>query len=551
MLCQSCEEEIPDDSNFCPECGTRQDLSAVGSFDSEPTNFGGQPQNPEPQAAPMPQSQPQPQNQVPAQQSPQIQGGLPGQGGQPHEFLQHIASSMGGPGQPVTHQQGIETMEQATQNQPIQGGVVPMGQQPVSGGVVSIGEDPGFTDSGVGRQPATKTDAVVDAIQNAEKVKKADARSAWLSMNQAAANEFLDKIDPGMPAHLREEKTSQSATRFLDEPDQVESVAPTSAPSLTLLRRMAEVAVRRVARKRGVAVDAPQVALKDGIVRINVTYIDDGRVLDNPSDLSNAFIHAIDTEMRLKGYDLVSQFSLFRSREGEVDHVWGELEDEPEEDAGDLFACEACGHYPVREDAPSCPSCGAEFFDEDEEEPEPMPAARGPGGPRGGPSGGPGGPRHGGPPGASRGPGGPGSPGGPGGPKRGPSGPGGPGGPSRGPGGPKRGSGGPGGPGGAKRGPGGPGGSSGPGGPSRGPGGPKRGPGGPGGPSRGPGGPGGPKRGPGGPSRGGPGGPSRGPGGPGGGEPKGPGGPRRGPGGGPSKGGPPGPRGPKRKGPPS
>ena len=42
-----------------------------------------------------------------------------------------------------------------------------------------------------------------------------------------------------------------------------------------------EVATRRVARKRGVAVESPQVALTDDdTIQVNVTYIDDGRVLD-------------------------------------------------------------------------------------------------------------------------------------------------------------------------------------------------------------------------------------------------------------------------------
>ncbi|PXY73208.1 MAG: hypothetical protein CXX81_25670 [Methanobacteriota archaeon] len=30
MDCQSCADEIPDDSIFCPECGARQDLSNSG-----------------------------------------------------------------------------------------------------------------------------------------------------------------------------------------------------------------------------------------------------------------------------------------------------------------------------------------------------------------------------------------------------------------------------------------------------------------------------------------------------------------------------------------
>ena len=254
---------------------------------------------------------------------------------------------------------------------------------------------------------------------------------------------------------------------------------------------MAEVATRRVARKRGVAVESPQVAMtEDDTIQVNVTYIDDGRVLDTPPDLSNAFEHAIATELALKGFDIGIEITLFRSMDGKIELVWGEAtgaeEEFDDDDDEDLFACDDCGHYPIRESDSSCPGCGAQFVDDDDWDETPATPSRGPSGgpPSRGPSGG-------GPP--SRGPSG-----GPGGPPKGPS---------RGPGGPPRG-------------------------PSRGPsGGPSAGP-----PSRGPsGGP--PSKGPG----GGP--PSRGPsGGP----------PSKGPGGGPPSRGPPrGPGGPpKRKGPP-
>ena len=235
---------------------------------------------------------------------------------------------------------------------------------------------------------------------------------------------------------------------------------------------MAEVATRRVARKRGVAVESPQVAMtEDDTVLVNVTYIDDGRVLDTPPDLSNAFEHAIATELALKGFDIGIEIALFRSLDGSIELVWGEAagSEEIDEDDEDLFACDDCGYYPIRDSDTSCPGCGAQFIDDDDDDDDwddtPTPPSRGPSTP------------------PSRGPGGP--------PSRGPSG--GPGGPPRGP---SRGSGGP--PRGPSRGPGGSPSSRGPSGgpPSRGPGGgpPSRGPsGGP--PSRGPGG-GPPSRGP-------------------------------------------------------
>jgi len=576
MQCQLCVEEIPDDSNFCPECGSRQDLSAVGVIDA-PTGA-----NPASDLAPAQSGFQQPEQSFPPTPSPpSTQTTDVGEA-----FLQNIASDMvPQAGNHAPHTTGVvqttaQTTPPATTPPPFQpnpGAGLAQSSPNQLGDSAAIGGQgdlpgPGGRQDQSSRQSSTKTDAVVDAMQHAERAKKANARSAWLSMNEEAANQFLGQIDPSLPSHLQDGMASTSPTRALDvETESVDEPA-SAAPSLTLLRRMAEIAVRRVARKRGVAVEAPQVGLNDGIIKINVTFNDDGRVLDSPSELANAFTHAIDTEMRLKGYDLVTQFALFRSQEGVVELVWGDVDDEPESDE-ELFACEACGHYPIHDDDLSCPSCGAEFSDEDEDEFEPE-VSRGPGGPgRGGP------PRRGGSGGPSRG--GPGGPkaGGPGGPNR--AGPGSPVGPNRG--GPSRGSpsgGGPSGGGPSGGGPSGPGrgGSSGGGppagqsrsGPSRGgPGGPGRGGssgggppagqsrsgpsgGGPAGPSGGgPGGPGGPSRGGpsrGGPSGGGPGVPSRG--GPSGGGPSGPGR------GAPKRGGPDGPGGrsrggpPKKKGPP-
>ena len=456
MQCGTCGEEIPSDSLFCPECGARQNAS------------GGDMQTP-PAPVPEPVSE-TPMDPSAFQQTVNAQG-MMGQGQiQPNQidpqmgaqnFLSSLAADMTGQPSPSP--------------------------QP----------DPS----------RSAQDLVVDAMAEADREKKANARSAWLSMNQQSASDFLNAVGAvqGAP-NIDRSSTSLDEVEPFNPPPQNRVSSSTNLPSDTLVRRMVEVAVRRVGRKRGVGVETPQVKAEGSVIRVNVTYIDDGRVLDNPPELHGAFEHAIDTEIRLKGYDVDLLLALFRSKDGEISFSWGEEPDTAAvEDDEEIFECGACGGL-VRDSDPSCPTCGAEFLDEDEEEPEPEPS------PRGGPSGGPRGPSRGGPPGGPKGPsrGGP-SGGGPRGPSRGgPSG-GGPKGPSRGgpPGGPK--------------------------GPSRG--GP---PGGPKGPSRG-GPPGGPK----GPSRGGPpGGPKKG------GPPSGP--KKGGPPSGPKKGGPPsGPRGPKRKGPPN
>ena len=421
MDCQVCSEEIPSDSLFCPECGARQDPSKSGR------NFGV--------------VSSQAIQATHDMQETDASGGSV-EGANSADFLNQIAGQM----------TGAPT------------------QQPTPSG-----------------EPSSLTDQVVDQIVESERAEKTGARNEWLAMNQKTASGVLAGLAGGeVPEHLA---SSTGAARFLDDGQDVgmeKKRAKSNQPSPSLLRRMAEVASRRVARKRGVAVESPQVAMtEDDTVQVNVTYIDDGRVLDTPPDLSNAFEHAISTELALKGFDIGIEIALFRSLDGNIELVWGEASADDEsvdEEDDDLFACDDCGHYPIRESDSSCPGCGAQFIDDDFDD-QPAPS-RGPSGP---PSRGPGG----GPP--SRGPGG-----GPGGPPKGPS-----------------------------RGPGG-----GP--PSRGPGGgpPSRGPsGGP--PSRGPGG-GPPSRGP----SGGP--PSRGPsGGP----------PRKGPGGGPpgkGSGGPPKRKGPPR-----
>ena len=314
------------------------------------------------------------------------------------------------------------------------------GAAPVNNGNVSPMNPGGTT---IAQNPAASpTDAMVNRLAEAERAVKDERRSQWLSMNQSPASSVLANLGGGeLPSHLRggNEANNPAAEIMAAGIGQTSADAPNDA----LLRRISEVAIRRVARKRGVAVEAPQTKLNDGLFEVNVTYVDDGRVLDTPEDLTQAFEHAIQTELALKGYDLTCAVSMFRSKDGKTEKIGAE----PEED---MFACEICDGL-VKDSDPTCPHCGA-VFEEEEEEPETQasPTRSGPPGPK--KSGGPPGPKKsGGPPGPKKsgGPPGPKKSGGPPGPKKsgGPSGPKKSGGP---PGGPKK-SGGP--PGGPKRGP--------------------------------------------------------------------------------------------------
>ena len=187
----------------------------------------------------------------------------------------------------------------------------------------------------------------------------------------------LSNLGADLPNHLRNE--TNAAQEILSGALGGQKDAPNDA----FLRRMCEVAVRRVARKRGVAVETPQAKLDDGILTVNITYIDDGRVLDTPDELTQAFEHAIQTEIALKGFDYVAEINLYRSKDGEIENLSEEEQEEEE-----MFACEICDGL-VKESDNECPHCGAIF--EDEEEDEPVAPSRGPprGPSRGGPPGGP------------------------------------------------------------------------------------------------------------------------------------------------------------------
>ncbi|DAC27241.1 MAG TPA: zinc ribbon domain-containing protein, partial [Candidatus Thalassarchaeaceae archaeon] len=373
MQCGSCAEEIPSDSLFCPECGARQTPGVVSGTGLNSAN------------APAPNSAPDSANLPPI--TPMQQ---PGQMGNP------IGGSIAPTIDPNIVPQN--TANVASDPEVISTSFLSSLAAEIEGGNAAPQPSPSA------QEVRSTSDMVVDAMVEADREKKANARSAWLSMNQQSASDFLNAVGA-----VQNSASVDRGTRSLDESEPIVAPRPrspsssSSLPNEQLVRRMVEVAVRRVGRKRGVGTESPQVKVEGSSVRANVTYIDDGRVLDNPPELHSAFEHAIDTEIRLKGYDVVLDVSLFRSKDGTVEFAWGY---QPESavsstDDEELFECGACGGL-VRDSDPSCPTCGAEFEDDDAD-PEPAPARSappsGPRGPsRGGPSSGPKGPSRGGPP---------------------------------------------------------------------------------------------------------------------------------------------------------
>ena len=390
MQCGSCGEEIPADSIFCPECGARQDLSRAGGFTApNAVGLSGQ----------------------------EVTGGR-SFGVVSGEAIRHQREMS------VTDPNAVspELMRQIAQSMQNQQNIPPVGNFPPQGYQNQLNQQnnlnqqmpmnnlqnvpPSNVQNVTPMNPSTSpTDEMVNRLAEAEKAMKSERRNQWLNMNQASASNVLSNLGADLPGHLRNE--TNAAQEILSGALGGQKDAPNDA----FLRRMCEVAVRRVARKRGVAVETPQAKLDEGILTVNITYIDDGRVLDTPEELTQAFEHAVQTEIALKGFDFVAEINLYRSKDGEIENL-----SEDEQDDEEMFACEICDGL-VKESDNECPHCGAIFEDEDDEEPQ-LPSRSPPRGPsRGGP---PGGPSRGGPPGGpSRG----GPPGGPsrGGPPKGPS----------------------------------------------------------------------------------------------------------------------------------
>ena len=373
MQCGSCGEEIPADSIFCSECGARQDLSRAGGFTTPgAVGLSGQ----------------------------EVTGGR-SFGVVSGEAIRHQREMS------VTDPNAVspELMRQIAQSMQNQQNIPPVGNFPPQGYPNLINQQNNLNQqmpiNNPGNLPpsnvqnvtpmnpsSSPTDEMVNRLAEAEKAMKSERRNQWLNMNQTSASNVLSNLGADLPGHLRNETSAaqEILTGALG--------GQKDAPSDAFLRRMCEVAVRRVARKRGVAVETPQAKLEDDILTVNITYIDDGRVLDTPDELNHAFEHAIQTEIALKGFDYVAEINLYRSKDGEIENLSEEEDDE------EMFACEICDGL-VKESDSECPHCGAIF--EDEEDEQPRVPSRGP--PRGAPPSAPSrrpppkGPSRGGPPG--------------------------------------------------------------------------------------------------------------------------------------------------------
>jgi len=425
MPCTSCAAEIPDDSIFCTECGSRQDLSKA-SFSGQVGLEGGDVSGSRgfgvasgEEVRQEREQQQMPQGQLPSGFLDQInQQNVP-----PQQFSQQeidpMYDQMQQAQQPVIHDPTAQPMSSLLDQ--MAAGTPPLNQPPLDVDATEAASPQGMLQSELSNLIQTPqslqstynpsvspTDEMVNRLSIAEKEIKNERRGQWLQMNQDSASSVLAQISGELPAHLQEE--ASKAAEFLKET--IGGGENETSIDKSLLRRMAEVSVRRVARKRGVAVETPQSKTEADLLIINVTYVDDGRVLDTPEDLARAFQHAISTELALKGIDLSAEINLFRSKDGDVELVHGKSSTPEPEEEEEMFACEMCGGLVAESDS-KCNHCGAAFEDEIDDSPSgpsgpgsrgrspPGPGSRG-SGPPGGASGGPSGPAKGGPPGGGR-----------------------------------------------------------------------------------------------------------------------------------------------------
>ena len=191
MQCDSCLEEIPDDSIFCPECGARQEMSRAGGLPgvggiglggqdvSGGRNFGvvsGE--------AVINQNMPgMPPQGMPPGMMPDIMGQIaPTLPGMPPANVTPL------PGQAPPNIGGSRgDLPPAAKGPSLSSGVGPNAQ------LGEMGNQVGGT--AVSNNPSlSPTDAMVNRIAEAERAVKNERRSQWLQMNQQSAADVLSSI---------------------------------------------------------------------------------------------------------------------------------------------------------------------------------------------------------------------------------------------------------------------------------------------------------------------------------------------------------------------
>ena len=311
--------------------------------------YGQMPQQGMPQQGLPPQGMPQ--QGLPPQGMPQQ--GLPPQG-MPQQGFQPGPRGPSAPVRPLSR----SDMPQSNAGPSLASGMGSSGvprADPFAAGGTTIAHNPA----------ASPTDAMVNNLAEQDRAMKNERRSQWLSMNHSPAGDVLASLGADMGG-LQGQGAPNPAAAVL-----ASTIGAQDSGGLddALLKRLAEVAIRRVARKRGVAVETPNCETEGKEVTVSVTYVDDGRVLDGPDALSEAFQHAIATEIALKGHEMDVKIVLRRSKDGEVDVVSGAAEE--------MFACEVCDGL-VSENDSTCPHCGAVFEEEDDQDEPAAPCSRRP-----------------------------------------------------------------------------------------------------------------------------------------------------------------------------
>ena len=175
MFCDTCSEEIPDDSIFCPECGARQNLSKA--------SFG-----------------------VPTES---LSGGVPTSSGMGVVTPQAFSQSDKKTSEVTSISEDLmsQIASKATPTENNLFGAPSLSQSPTNTGPTIVPITPNMGES----LDSSPTDELVERIMVAEKEIKEEQRNKWLEMNQTASN-VLSQVNSDLPSqtsHHHETTPSQ------------------------------------------------------------------------------------------------------------------------------------------------------------------------------------------------------------------------------------------------------------------------------------------------------------------------------------------------------